>query len=226
MHLDNSTPKAYLCNQGGTVSPFVSRLACPILSVTNKHSIALIPAYIPTHLIVESNYLFQGQLLLEWHLLPQMAQAAFHLWDLPEASSCTTRCQHYYTLEIPLPLGDFGFECLQPSLDVSHKLCASSSCISSSSSVQVSGRTCQQSYQMVDSGGAMLHGGFLASYSSQHVGRLSSALSLRKDLVMDVLVGHMLKGLPYLHLTLWLLRDMLQREGFSSSICQAVAGAT
>ena len=29
-----------------------------------------------------------------------------------------------------------------------------------------------------------------------------------KDLVMDVLVGHVLKGLPYLHLALWLLRDV------------------
>ena len=28
--LDNSTAKAYLCNQGGTVSPFLSRLACQI----------------------------------------------------------------------------------------------------------------------------------------------------------------------------------------------------
>ena len=28
LHLDNSTAKAYLCNQGGTVSPFLSRLAC------------------------------------------------------------------------------------------------------------------------------------------------------------------------------------------------------
>ena len=28
LHLDNSTAKAYLCNQGGTVSPFFSRLAC------------------------------------------------------------------------------------------------------------------------------------------------------------------------------------------------------
>ena len=28
LHLDNSTAKAYLCNQGNTVSPFLSRLAC------------------------------------------------------------------------------------------------------------------------------------------------------------------------------------------------------
>ena len=37
LHLDNSTAKAYLCNQGGTVSPFLSRLACQILSLTDKH---------------------------------------------------------------------------------------------------------------------------------------------------------------------------------------------
>ena len=65
LHLDNSTAKAYLCNQGGTVSLFLSRLACQILSLTNKHSITLIPAYIPTHLNVEVDYLSQGQLLPE-----------------------------------------------------------------------------------------------------------------------------------------------------------------
>ena len=43
LHLDNSTAKAYLCNQGGTVSPFLSRLACWILSLTNKHGITLLP---------------------------------------------------------------------------------------------------------------------------------------------------------------------------------------
>ena len=56
LHLGNSTAKAYLCNQGGTVSLFLSRLACQILSMTNKHGITL-PAYIPTHLNVEADYL-------------------------------------------------------------------------------------------------------------------------------------------------------------------------
>ena len=56
LHLDDSTVKAYLCNQGGTVSPFLSRLACHILSLTNKHDITLIPTYIPTHLNVEADY--------------------------------------------------------------------------------------------------------------------------------------------------------------------------
>ena len=75
LHLDNSTAKAYLCNQGGTVSPFLSRLACQILSQTNKHGITLIPACIPTHLSVEADYLSQDWLLPEWHLLPQVVHA-------------------------------------------------------------------------------------------------------------------------------------------------------
>ena len=57
LHLDNSTAKVYLCSQGGTVSPFLSRLACQILSLTNKHGITLLPAYIPTHLNVEADFL-------------------------------------------------------------------------------------------------------------------------------------------------------------------------
>ena len=112
LHLDNSTAKAYLCNQGDTVSPFLSRLACQILSLTDKHGITLLQAYIPTHLNVEADYLSQDRLLLEWHLLPQVAHAAFCLWGLPEvdllASSCSTQCQHYFTLETPLPLGALG----------------------------------------------------------------------------------------------------------------------
>ena len=94
------------------LSPFLSRLACWILSLTDKHGINLIPAYIPTHLNVEADYLSQDQLLPEWHLLTQVAYAAFHLWGLPEvdllASSHSTQCQHYFTFETPLPLGALG----------------------------------------------------------------------------------------------------------------------
>ena len=104
--------KAYLCNQGGTMSPFLSWLACWILSLTDKNSITLIPAYIPTHFNVEANYLSEGWLTPKYNLLPQMAQAAFYLWGLLQvgllASSYTIQCQHYYTLEIPLPLGALG----------------------------------------------------------------------------------------------------------------------
>ena len=47
MYLDNSTAKAYLCNQGGTLSPFLSRLACQVLSLTNKHDILFHHTFLP-----------------------------------------------------------------------------------------------------------------------------------------------------------------------------------
>ena len=55
MHMDNSIMKAYLCSQGGTVSPFLSRLVCCILHLADKNRLPLIPAYIPTHFNVEAN---------------------------------------------------------------------------------------------------------------------------------------------------------------------------
>ena len=180
LHLDNSTAKAYLCNQGGTVSPFLSRLACQILSLTDKHGITLLPAYIPTHLNVEADYLSWDQLLLEWHLLSQVAEVAFCLWGLPEvdllASSCSTQCQHYFTLETPLPVGALGLNAFSHPWNFSGKLCLSSC----GSGPSCSSRTCQWSTQTFDSGGAMLDGGSLASHHSQHVGRCSSVVSHHK----------------------------------------------
>ena len=44
LQLENSTAKAYSCNQGGAVLPFLSRLACCILSVDDKYGITLILA--------------------------------------------------------------------------------------------------------------------------------------------------------------------------------------
>ena len=35
--LDNRTAKIYLCNQGGTACLFLSRLACHILNLADKH---------------------------------------------------------------------------------------------------------------------------------------------------------------------------------------------
>ena len=41
LHMDNSTTKAYQCNQGGIVSPFLSRVACWILSLTTSKVLLL-----------------------------------------------------------------------------------------------------------------------------------------------------------------------------------------
>ena len=55
--VDNSTAKAYLCNQGGTTSPFLSRLPSEVLNLANRYDITPIPAYIPTHFNVKDDYL-------------------------------------------------------------------------------------------------------------------------------------------------------------------------
>ena len=231
LHLDNSTAKAYLCNQGGTVSPFLSRLACRIPSLTDKNGITLLPAYIPTHLNVEAGFLSRGRLLPEWHLLPQVAQAAFCLWGLPEvdllASSRSTQCQHYFTLETPLPAGGLGIECLQPSLEISGKLRVSSSSSGPSCSGQVSSRKCQRSTQTFTSGGSMLDGGSLASHSSQHAGRHSSMVSHHKRSCHGCLGRPGTQGSVVSAFNpLAAQRCVLCQQGFSSSVCQAVAGAT
>ena len=81
LYLVNITAKAYLCNLGSTASTFLSRLACHILNLADMHGITLIPAYIPTHLNVKTNYLSVGKLVPGWHLLPHIAQASSQLWD-------------------------------------------------------------------------------------------------------------------------------------------------
>ena len=101
-----------------------------------------------------------------------------------------------------------GVECLQPPLDFSGKVCVFSSSSSSSSSVQVSGGTCQQSAQTFDSGGAMLDGGSLASHSSQHVGRCSLVVSHCKRSHCGCFFRPGTQGSAVSALTLWWLSNV------------------
>ena len=163
---------------------FFSRLACQILSLANKHSITLIPAYIPTHLNVEADYLSCGQLLLEWHLLPQYSSSRFS--SLGPTRGGSAGILPYHSMPALLHLGNSttsgGLElnAFNYPWTFSDKLYVSSFCISSSISVQVPGRTCWRSTHTSDSGGSMLDGGCLVSHSSQHVGRHASVLFLHK----------------------------------------------
>ena len=95
-------------------------------------------------------------------------------------------------------------ECFQPSLDMSYKLCISSSYTGSFSSIHVSGRTYHRSIHMPDSSCTMLGGDFLPFHSCQYVRRHSSLVSYQKN----VLGGLVLQGLQLLHLSLWWLRDV------------------
>ena len=212
MHLDNSTAKVYLCNQGGTVSPFLSRLACRILSLTDKHGITLLPAYIPTHLNVEADFLSQDQMLLEWHLLPQVAQAVFHIWGLPEvdllASSHSTQCQHYFTLETLLPLGVLGLNAFSHPWKFQVRYVFPSPALvplvlSKFLAEHVNG----QLRHLLLVAPCWMEAPWLSTVLNMLVD-ICWQCPLVKDLIMNVLVGQALKGLRYLHLTLWLLSDM------------------
>ena len=84
-----------------------------------------------------------------------------------------------------------------------------------------------QSTQTFTSGGSMLDGGSLASHSSQHAGRCSSAVSSCKR------SHHGCFGRPGAQGSvisafnpLAALVTCAMQIGFSSSVCQAVAGAT
>ena len=123
--------------------------------------------------------------------------------------------------------GGLGVECLQPSLDFSGKLCVSSSGSGPSCSVQVSGRTCQWSTQTFQSGGTMLDGGSLDSHHSQHVSRCSSVVYHCKKSHHGCFGRPGTQGSAISAFNpLAAQGHVLYQQGFSSSVCQAVTGAT
>ena len=123
--------------------------------------------------------------------------------------------------------GGLGVECLQPSFEFSGKLCVSFSSSGPSCSGQVSSRTCQQSTQTFTSGGSMLDGGSLASNSSQHAGRCSLVVSSCKRSRHECFGRPGAQGSALSAFNpLAAQRHVLCRQGFSSSVCQAVVGAT
>ena len=137
----------------------------------------------------------------------------------------------YYSIPALLDLGNtkssggLGVEHLQPSLEVLGKLCVSSCCSSSSSSFQVSGGTCQRSNHTFDSDDTMLDGGSLASHSCQHVGRCSWAISHHKWSHHGCISRSCTQGSVISAINPWAAkRYVLHRQGFSSSVCQAVVG--
>ena len=212
LNLDNRTAKAYLSNQGGTVSPFLSRLTCRILGLTDKHGITLLPAYIPTHLNVEADFLSQDWMFPEWHLLPQVAQAAFHLWGLPEvdllASSCSTQCQHFFTLETPLPLGALGLNAFSHpwKFQVSYvfpPLALVPLVLSKFLAEHVN----SQLRHLLLVAPCWMEAPWLPTVLNM-LADVPQWCPIIKDHIVDVFVGQGLKGLQYLHLTLWLLNNV------------------
>ena len=200
--VSNSSARAPFFNQGGTVSLFVSRLASCILNLANKHGITLIPAYICTLLNVEADYL-QGKVSFK----------------MPSSSShCSSGVPNVGLITVDM----FAFLSYPNNVSIimvcwDVLLYIFSSCISSPRAVKVSGRTYHRSIQASNSSCTLLDGGSLVTHNSQHIGRHSSIL---KDLISNVLVGWVLRGLPSLHLMHWLLSDKWHIE--RGSLSQAV----
>ena len=170
------------------VSFFLSKLVCHIRNLANKHSITPTPAYIWTHINVEGNYILWRRLVLEWHLLPYVVQAAFQLDVDLLASSHTKHCHHYWILKTLIPQEALRFNSFNYPANFRYVM-LSSSCFSSGSSVHVSNRTCDRSGQMLNSRSTLFDGVSLASNMMAY------------DLIRDFLVDWVLRGLPLLHFT-------------------------
>ena len=143
--LENSTAKAYLCNEGGTVSHFLSRLACQILSLMTSILLLLIQhTFLP--ISMWRPIICPGSDASRVASSPSGGSSSFSPLGSMRGGSAGTLLYHSVPallhLQNSTTSGSFWVECLQPSLDVSGKICVSFSHIGSTSYVQVSSKTC------------------------------------------------------------------------------------
>ena len=127
LHLDNSTAKAYLCNQGGTVSPFLSRLACGILSLTDKHGITLLPSIHSYPPQCGGRFSVSGSAASG--VAPSTSGGSGSFLPLGPSTGGPAGIFSFYSMPALFHFGNstasggLGVECLQPSLEFSGKLC-------------------------------------------------------------------------------------------------------
>ena len=210
--LDNSTAKAYLCNKGGTVSPFLSRLACRIPALNDKHGITLIPAYIPTHLNMEADYLSWDWLLPEWQLLPQrlmqpFAFGAFQRWTcwhllVPLNGSIITPWKLHY-LWGALGLNAFSHPW---TFQVSYVF-PPAALVPLVLSKFLAEHVNSQLRHLILVAPCWIQAPSLPTILNM-LANVPQWCPIVKDVILDVSVGKALKGLQYLYLTLWQLSNV------------------
>ena len=144
--------------------------------------------------------------------LPQVPQSAFHLLGLPEvdllASSHSTQCQHYYTLESQLPLGALGLNAFNHpwTFQVSY-VCPPSALVPLVLSKFLAEHVKDQLRCLILEAPCWMEVPWIPTVHNM-LADIPQWCPIIKDLFMDVLVGQALKGLPYLHLTLRLLSNV------------------
>ena len=132
---------------------------------------------------------------------------AFHLWGLPEVdlleSSHSTQCQHYYTLKSSLPLGAFN----DPwTFQVSY-IFPPPALVPLVLSMFLAKHVKGQLRWLILVTPCWMEAPWLPTVLNM-LAEVPQQCSIIKDLLVDVLIGQVLKGLPYLHLTIWLLSDV------------------
>ena len=220
LHLDSNTVEAFLCNQGGLASLFLSRLACHILNLAVKHCVTLIPVYISNHLSVESDvslhigWFWSDTCFLMWLRLHFIFEVIWRriCWYPHIAINV-----HTLHLGKSHTLGNLGVGCFQPSLDLLGELHVSSSCISPTSSVHILAEHITSHLRfLILLAPCWMEASWLPTVLNMLVD-VPYWCPIIPDLMVAVSVGWVLKGLQLLHLTLWLLRDMCCADkGFSS----------
>ena len=230
LHLDSSTAKAYLCNQGSTASLFFQN-SLPHFESGWKTWFCSYSSIQTYQSQCWSHYLPQERLLLR--LVPASSFSSGCISSLGSTGGVSVGILTYQSMSAVLPLGkstssgNLGVEDFQPPMDISGELCVSFPHVCSSTSVQVSGRTCQGSVQISYSSGTLLDGGSLASHHFQHFGRHSSFMSHCKRPHHGCLgrLGPQGPAITTFNL-LAAPRCVYCRQGFSSLVCQVWAGIT
>ena len=211
LHLDNSNSRAYLCSHDGTAYRFLSRVACCILNLAKKNSIIIIPAY-----ITYKSHCGRWLSITE-KVGSRVASPSSHSSGLmstsfqPEvgllASSFASQCQHYYGLENPLTLWAMVLNAFN------HTWTCHVSYVFPSTPLVL--RVLSKFLEEHITGQFRLL--ILVALCCREAPWLSTFFGILEDIphschhknvIMDVSVDQVVKGLPLLHFTLWLLRDL------------------
>ena len=151
-------------------------------------------------------YFQSGTFPLRWHR-QLFIFGAFQRWTLL-ASSCSTQCQHYFTLETPLPLGALGLNVFSHpwNFQVSYMfppLALVPLVVSTFLAEHVSG----QLRHLLLVAPCWMEAPW-ASHSSQHVGRCSSVVSHHKRSCCGCFSRPGTQGSAISAFNLWLLSDV------------------
>ena len=118
-----------------------------------------------------------------------------------------TQCQHYYTLDTPLPLGALRMNIFHPWMIQVGYVFPPPALVPLVLSKFLAEHVKGQLRLLILVAPCWMEAPRLPTVLKMLADTLQCC-PIIKDLIMDVSVGHILKGLPYLQLTLWVLRDV------------------